>query len=89
MLRRALAGLVLFSAFSIALVLVTPDPSDDVIAVVQASILRKAYQHAKTLQKLSVPPVQALTSQNVIFQLLLTKSLPPSLNPSKLVDLRC
>ncbi|PYT87592.1 MAG: hypothetical protein DMG41_14765 [Acidobacteria bacterium] len=89
MFRRVLVGLMLLFAFTIMFVLVTPDPTDDVTAVVRPSILHKAYPRTEPLQKLSVPLVEPSSSQAVIFPLLATKSLPSRLNPSKLVDLLC
>jgi hypothetical protein len=80
---------MLLSAFSVTFVLVTPDSTDDVTAVVRPSIQHKAYPRTEPLQKLSVPLVELSSSQAVIFRLLVTKSLPSRLNPSKLVDLLC
>src|SRR2546429_7033990 len=52
MFRRVLVGLMLLFAFTIMFVLVTPDPTDDVTAVVRPSILHKAYPRTEPLQKL-------------------------------------
>src|SRR5207302_6599703 len=69
MFRRVLVGLMLLFAFTIMFVLVTPDPTDDVTAVVRPSILHKAYPRTEPLQKLSVPLVEPSSSQAVIFPL--------------------
>jgi hypothetical protein len=86
MLRAALVALALVSALSITFVLVTPDSTDDAVAIEH----QKAYPRTGPLQKLFVSVVQALTSQAaVILQLHETRSLTSRLNTSELTDLLC
>ena len=89
MFRIALAALIVLSAFSITLVLVTPDPTDDVAAIVRPRILPKASPQTEALRKPFVSLVQASNRQAVTFQLPGTTRLTSRLNPSELADLLC
>lgn len=86
MFRASLVGLLFLSAFSIAFVLVTPDPLDDAIAVVQPSLLRKAYPRTEAL-KLYVPRAQARPRRDLVVPLPATTSLTLPRTGSQLVDL--
>jgi len=62
MFRAARVALALLAIFSIAYVLVTPDPTDDATGLVRPSHLSKA-------QKLAVSFIQLTTQQSVVFLL--------------------
>jgi hypothetical protein len=62
MFRAARVALAFLAIFSIAYVLVTPDPTDDATGLVRPSHLSKA-------QKLAVSFIQLTTQQSVVFLL--------------------
>jgi hypothetical protein len=83
MFRTVRVALALLSIFSIACVLVTPDPTDDVNAALQRSHFGKA-------QKLAVCFVQTLVPQIATFRLLTpSSSSNQRLTILELIDIFC
>jgi|SRR5215471_10231269 len=83
MFRAVRVAFALLSIFSIAYVLATPNPTDDVTAVLQRSHFGKA-------QKLAVWLVRPLAQQIVIFRLLTPSSSPnQQLTILELIDIFC
>jgi len=82
MLRVARIVLALLSIFVITLVLVTPDPTDDVPGVLPPLHPNKAH-------KLAVCPLPLPARQSAVFLLAAPVSSAQSLPASELLDLVC
>jgi hypothetical protein len=83
MIRGARVALVVVAIFSIALVLITPDPTDDVDGVLRPNHTAKA----QTIVSLALPQSAILVI--VPFLLPIRPSVTQGLTTSELLDLVC
>lgn len=82
MLRAAQIVLALLAAFAIALVLVTPDPTDDVPGILNGN-------HLDKIQKLAVCSINLPAQQCLMFRLPAPSNSHHRLTTSELFDLVC
>ena len=82
MFRGVRIALALLAVLTITVVLITPDPSDDVLGIVNCG-------HLDQVQKLTVCSINPPAQQCLIFLLLTPTDSHPRLSSLELVDLVC
>lgn len=82
MFRTAQIALVFLCVFAIALVLITPDPTDDVPGILNGS-------HPDKIQKLAVCFINPPAQQCLIFQLPAPQNSRHQLSTLELFDFAC